>query len=58
VNDPSIQLMNLWASMTDGCGSLPYAEQVCDQLKEAGFNKVQFERLMHGFYLFKTRKGF
>lgn len=56
-NDPSIQLMNLWASMTDGCGPLPYPEQVCDQLKEAGFDKVQFERLIPGFYLFKTRKG-
>ena len=56
-NDPSIQLMNLWASMTDGCGSLPYPGQVCDQLKEAGFDKVQFERLIPGFYLFETRKS-
>lgn len=45
VNEPSIQLMNLWTSMTDGCGALPYPEQVCDQIKEAGFDKVQFEKL-------------
>jgi 2-polyprenyl-3-methyl-5-hydroxy-6-metoxy-1,4-benzoquinol methylase len=57
VNNPSIQLMNLWASMTDGCGPLPFPEQLCDQLQEAGFNKVQLERLIPGFYLFKTRKA-
>ena len=55
VNDPSIQLMNLWASMTDGCGPLPYPEQVCDQLKEAEFDEVQFEKLIPGFYLFKAK---
>ncbi|MEW6532591.1 MAG: methyltransferase domain-containing protein [Thermodesulfobacteriota bacterium] len=55
-NSPSIQLMNLWASMTDGCGSLPYPEQMCDQLKEAGFDKVQFERLMPGFFSFKSKR--
>jgi hypothetical protein len=55
-NDPSIQLMNLWASMTDGCGSLPRPEHLCDQIKEAGFDGVQIEKLIPGFYLFKARK--
>ncbi len=57
VNDPSIQLMNLWGSMTDGCGPLPYPEHVCEQLKEAGFDEVRFEKLIPAFYLFKARKG-
>jgi cyclopropane fatty-acyl-phospholipid synthase-like methyltransferase len=55
MNDPSIQLMNLWASMTVGCGPLPYPENVCDQLKEAGFNRVHFEKLIPGFYLFTAK---
>lgn len=55
-NDPSIQLMNLWSSMTDGCGPLPYPKDVCNQLKEAGFDQIQFEKLIPGFYLFKTKK--
>ena len=55
-NDPSIQLMNLWSSMTDGCGPLPHPDNVCNQLKNAGFDGVQFERLIPAFYLFKARK--
>ena len=53
--DPSIQLMNLWSSMTTGCGPLPYPDQVRGQLKKAGFDKVQFEKLIPGFFLFKAR---
>ena len=55
-NDPSIQLMNLWSSMTEGCGPLPHPEMTCDQLKNAGFEGVQFERLIPAFYLFKAQK--
>ncbi|MDD3814219.1 MAG: methyltransferase domain-containing protein [Desulfocapsaceae bacterium] len=51
-NEPSIQLMNLWSSMTKGCGPLPSPDQVCDQLKAAGFDKIQVEKLMPGFFLF------
>ena len=57
MNDPSIQLMNLWASMTEGCGPLPSPGQVCDQLNSAGFHKVSSEKLIPGFYLFTARKG-
>ena len=55
-NDPSIQLMNLWSSMTDGCGPLPDPDNVCDQLNDAGFDEIQFEKLIPAFYLFKARK--
>jgi SAM-dependent methyltransferase len=54
-NEPSVQLMNLWASMTDGCGPLPHPDDVCDQLKNAGFDDVQFEKLIPSFFLFKAR---
>jgi hypothetical protein len=56
-NDPSIQLMNLWSSMTDGCCPLPHPDNICDQLKDAGFDEVQFEQLIPAFYLFKAQKG-
>ena len=56
-NDPSIQLMNLWSSMTDGCGPLPEAGNVYDQLIKAGFDEVKFEKLIPAFYLFKARKS-
>lgn len=56
INDPSIQLMNLWSSMTDGFGPLPDPENVCDQLNDAGFDEIQFEKLIPAFYLFKARK--
>jgi len=41
-NDPSIRLMNLWSSMTDGFGPLPAPDNVCDQLNDAGFDEIQF----------------
>jgi len=54
INEPSIQLMNLWSSMTDGCGPLPNPEQIIDQCREAGFSKFQVKKLMPGFFLFKA----
>jgi 4-hydroxy-2,2'-bipyrrole-5-carbaldehyde O-methyltransferase len=56
VNDPSIQLMNLWSSMTDGFGPLPDPDNVCDQLNDAGFDEIQSEKLIPAFYLFKAQK--
>ena len=55
-NEPSIQLMNLWSSMTDGCGPLPHPDITCNQLKDAGFDEVQFEQLIPAFYFFKAQK--
>lgn len=56
-NDPSIQLMNLWSSMTDGFGPLPDPDNVCDQLNDAGFDEIQSEKLIPAFYLFKAKKS-
>lgn len=54
INEPSIQLMNLWSSMTEGCGPLPTPEEIIDQFREAGFSKFQAQKLMPGFFLFKA----
>lgn len=54
MNEPSIQLMNLWSSMTEGCGSLPTPEEIIDQFEKAGFAELQTEKLMPGFFLFKA----
>lgn len=56
-NDPSIQSMHLWASMTRGCGPVPEPGQVCEQLKTSGFGDVRQESLMPGFFMFTARKS-
>ena len=55
-NEPSVQLMNLWSSMTNGCGPLPHPEHICDMLKDAGFENIKFEQLIPSFYIFKAQK--
>lgn len=56
-NDLSIQLMNLWSSMTEGCGPLPHPETICDMLEDAGFDEVKVEQLIPAFYLFRAKKA-
>jgi 2-polyprenyl-3-methyl-5-hydroxy-6-metoxy-1,4-benzoquinol methylase len=54
INEPSIQLMNLWSSMTEGFGPLPTPKEIICLFKEAGFSKFQDKKLMPGFFLFKA----
>ena len=54
INEPSIQLMNLWSSMTEGCGPLPTPEEIYGLFKEAGFSEFQDKKLMPGFFLFRA----
>ncbi|MCP4553670.1 MAG: methyltransferase domain-containing protein [Bacteroidetes bacterium] len=54
--DWSLNLLNLWASMTDGCGSLPFEKQISDQLKNAGFHKIKSKILIPSFVLFRAIK--
>ena len=54
INEPSIQLMNLWSSMTEGFGPLPTPEEIICLFKDAGFSKFQNKKLMPGFFLFKA----
>lgn len=55
--DPSIQLMNLWTSMTEGYGPLPSPEAMRAQLSEARFDAVTSEQLIPAYWLFTARKG-
>lgn len=55
--DPSIQLMNLWASMTEGYGPLPSPEVMQAHLSDAGFSEVRAEQLIPAYWLFTARKG-
>jgi hypothetical protein len=43
--------MDLWCSMTEGCGPLPTAEELRVSLTEAGFSTVQPEQLIPNYWL-------
>ncbi len=43
---PAIQALNIWVSNTEGYGPLPHPDQLCQQLREAGFIKVASKRLI------------
>jgi len=50
----SLNLMNLWTSMTEGCGPLPSSEEIHDHLKKAGYRRIKSETLIPSFVLFKA----
>jgi 4-hydroxy-2,2'-bipyrrole-5-carbaldehyde O-methyltransferase len=54
--DPSLSLMNLWTSMTDGYGPLPNPKQIHDHLKKAGYHKIKSEMLIPSFVSFRVTK--
>jgi len=54
--DPSLNLMNLWTSMTDGYGPLPNPKQIHEQLKKAGYRKIKSEMLIPSFISFRVTK--
>lgn len=54
--DTSLNLMNLWTSMTDGYGPLPNPKQIHDQLKKAGYRKIKSEMLIPSFVSFRVIK--
>lgn len=43
---PAAQVLNIWVSTTQGHGRLPDPEELCHQLKDAGFSDVKKKRLM------------
>lgn len=55
-DDPAIQLMNVWATMTNGCGPLPMPDQLASQLLEAGFVDVRTSKVLFTFHLFEAAK--
>ncbi|MBI5196492.1 MAG: class I SAM-dependent methyltransferase [Nitrospirae bacterium] len=57
---PIMQILNIWASTSEGYGPLPYPEQLCQQFKEAGFAKVKIKRLIpfESFWAFVAAKPY
>jgi SAM-dependent methyltransferase len=55
-DNPAVQLMNVWASMTDGCGTLPTPDQLASQLCEAGFADIKASKELFAFHLFEAKK--
>ena len=43
---PSVQGLNIWVATTTGYGPLPDPDQLCQQLKAAGFAEVKTKRLV------------
>jgi 4-hydroxy-2,2'-bipyrrole-5-carbaldehyde O-methyltransferase len=43
-----MELLNLWAASTAGCGPLPAADELVAQMKEAGFAEARAKRLVPG----------
>jgi 4-hydroxy-2,2'-bipyrrole-5-carbaldehyde O-methyltransferase len=50
--DSSTRTMDLWSSMTEGCGPLPTVTHLQKQLREAGFSNVQHETLIPNYVVF------
>ncbi len=57
-NDPSLSLMNLWTSMTDGYGALPSPGQIHSQLEAAGYCNIESKMLIPSFIFFKAEMKF
>jgi cyclopropane fatty-acyl-phospholipid synthase-like methyltransferase len=51
-SDPSIRVMDLWAHMTEGYGSLPVPDSLRQQLINAGYRDVQAQKILGDFYTF------
>jgi SAM-dependent methyltransferase len=46
---PAIEILNLWAESTKGCGPLPKVTEMVSQLRSAGFTAVHSKRLTPGY---------
>ncbi len=46
---PAIEILNLWAESTKGCGALPKATEMLSQFRSAGFTAVHSKRLIPGY---------
>jgi 4-hydroxy-2,2'-bipyrrole-5-carbaldehyde O-methyltransferase len=55
---PAVQALNIWVSTTEGYGPLPAPEQLCAQLRDAGYSEVRAKKLipLESFYSFSAHK--
>lgn len=44
----SVEALNLWGAATKGAGRLPAEDELVDQLRQAGYNKVKSKNLIPG----------
>ncbi len=56
-NDASSNVINLWATMTEGCGPAPEAKTLQMQLREAGYINIKQNKLIGAFSVFLACKG-
>lgn len=49
--EPSVATLNLWSSMTKGCGPLPTPEQLSSHMAEAGLTLRRRRKLFPNFWL-------
>jgi hypothetical protein len=52
----SSNVLNLWATMTRGCGPTPELGALLNQIKDAGFESVRERKLLSSFHLFSGVK--
>ncbi len=55
---PMTQALNIWVCTTEGHGPLPMPEQLCEQLRKAGFSDVSSRSLIpsQSFFSFNARR--
>jgi len=58
-NQPTLAVLNLWATTTAGCGRLPTAAEMTEQLREAGFVRCERRAIIPGEHVvaFTARRG-
>ena len=50
-----MHVLSLWGAVTEGCGPLPAPEEMCEQMRQAGFEEVKAKNLggpFESFYAF------
>jgi hypothetical protein len=55
-SDTAVCAMDLWSSMTEGCGPLPELAELRGQLGAAGFEEVRVESLLPSYALLVGEK--
>lgn len=55
---PAMEILNLWATVTEGCGRLPDREELERQLADAGLTRVRSRSLLPGdrYYAFAATR--
>ena len=55
-----VHALDIWSASTEGCGRLPYVDELKEQMRAAGFAAVEATDMMRGasyFAFWGTRSG-